>query len=172
MFFLNGEQIKPTLCIMHCFASIGARKRTRRNMATVAHFRGDCSGRGMYGHKANLRKADKRETCGSAESGFAADPLFFRGFNLLSCEWLILVCPSLHCLYKPPEMGIYGEYVCVVAGLNYQIHPNPRKACASYGHNPGCSWTTTRTASLLQTEDLGLFPPFRTGYGAQITTTM
>ena len=36
MFICEGEQIKPTLCIMHCFASIGAGKRTRRDMATVA----------------------------------------------------------------------------------------------------------------------------------------
>ena len=50
MFFLNGEQIKPTLCIMHCFASIGAGKRTRRNMATVAQGEaiaqgGECTGK-------------------------------------------------------------------------------------------------------------------------------
>ena len=49
MFICEGEQIKPTLCIMHCFASIGAGKRTRRDMATVAQGEaiaqgGECTG--------------------------------------------------------------------------------------------------------------------------------
>ena len=151
---------------MDCFASIGAGKEPGGIWPPLLRAR-------QLPRAGNVLARSPFARSWQARNLFCHWPtFFFRGVHLLSCEFLIRVCPSLHCLYKPPEMGIYGEYGCVVAGLNYQIHPNPRKACASYGHNPGCSWTTTRTASLLQTEDLGLFPPFRTGYGAQITTTM
>ena len=102
----NGQDFIPTFCFDRC------RKKNPAENGHRCSGRGNCSRPGMHGLRSLLREAARQETCGSAESVFAADPPFFpRGFNLLLCESLILLCPSFNYLYKPAEMGIYMEYV-------------------------------------------------------------
>ena len=102
----------------------------------------------MHGLRSHVREAERPETCGSVESVFAADPPFFpRGFNLLLCESLILLCPSFNYLYKPAEMGIYREYMGVCKFIQIQgllakatgqgnivlgLHPSSRPRTLAY----------------------------------------
>ena len=110
----------------------------------------------MHGLRSLLREAARQETCGSAESVFAADPPFFpRGFNLLLCESLILLCPSFNYLYKPAEMGIYREYMGVCKFIQIQGLLAKATGQGNIVLGPRLDWSKSRTFSFFLTAGIG-----------------